>query len=72
VRKRSAGRPIIALGFYSTFQRHVYEHMRPKSAVYEFVTALGQEQTYPDYRGMSALPSEADIQAVSRNVRFVP
>ena len=36
------------------------------------MSAMGQKRTYPKCRGMSALPSKADIQAVSRDVRYVP
>ena len=34
-------------------------------------SGLGHKRTYPSYRGMSALASKADIQAVSRNGCFV-
>jgi len=33
---------------------------------------MGQKRTYLGYRGMSALPSEADIQAMGRHVCYVP
>jgi hypothetical protein len=36
------------------------------------MSALGHKGTYPNRRGMSALPSKANIQAVSQNVRYVP
>jgi len=36
------------------------------------MSALGQKQTFPNVRLMSALPPKADIGAQSRNVCFVP
>jgi hypothetical protein len=36
------------------------------------MSALGQKQTFPNVRLMSALPPKADIIAAQTNVRFVP
>jgi len=36
------------------------------------MSALGQKQTLPHVRVMSALPPKADIDGASWNVRFVP
>jgi hypothetical protein len=36
------------------------------------MSALGQKQTFPNVRAMSALPPKADIQRHDWNVRFVP
>jgi hypothetical protein len=36
------------------------------------MSALGQKQTFPNVRPMSALPPKADIATRSRNVRYVP
>src|SRR5262245_45959463 len=36
------------------------------------MSAMGQKRTYLGYRGMSALPSKADIQAANCSVCYVP
>ena len=36
------------------------------------MSALGQKQTFAVQKGMSALPSKADMCSATRNVRFVP
>jgi hypothetical protein len=36
------------------------------------MSALGQKQTSPNVRGMSALPPKADIHCGQSDVRFVP